>query len=504
MDSTADGGRRPRAAGATERPATVAELFTPARRSLTIGLVSTITLVAFEALAISTIMPTVEAELGQIELLGWVFSGFFLGNLIGIVVVGGLIDRASLTRLFTVALGLFAVGLLVGGLAPSMPVLVAGRVLQGLGGGAIPPVAYVAIGRSMPDRLRPRMFALLSTAWVVPGLMGPWIAANVAVAFNWRVVFLGLLPLLVGAGLIALAGLRTVPTADEAAAAQGHKGASETEHAAAAATARRLPYALLLAGGGALLDVGFTIVGPVTVAGVVVPPGVLTVASVAAGLMLLVPAFRHLTPVGTLRMVRGLPATILLRGMLTFSFFAVDAYVPLTLQRVRGLDPQQAGLALTAATLTWTAGSWIQARTNERLGIRRLVGAGFVVVAIGLATFGLVFVPSAPLVLAVGGFAVAGGGMGLGYGTLAIAVLRVAAPGAEGEATSSLQLSDVLGTAIGTGLGGALVAFGDRNGDIAMGAAIALVVALSVAVTGSVASGRVTPAARRASAPAFA
>src|SRR3954453_21772283 len=239
MDSTADGGRRPRAAGATERPATVAELFTPARRSLTIGLVSTITLVAFEALAISTIMPTVEAELGQIELLGWVFSGFFLGNLIGIVVVGGLIDRASLTRLFTIALGLFAVGLLVGGLAPSMPVLVAGRVLQGLGGGGIPPVAYVAIGRSMPDRLRPRMFALLSTAWVVPGLMGPWIAANVAVAFNWRVVFLGLLPLLVGAGLIALAGLRTVPTADEAAAAQGHKGANETEHAAAAATARR-------------------------------------------------------------------------------------------------------------------------------------------------------------------------------------------------------------------------------------------------------------------------
>ena len=103
------------------------------RRALTIGLILTITLVAFEALAVSTVMPIVAAELGGFELYGWVFSAFFLGSLIGIVVVGGLIDRGGLAVPFVAGLGLFAAGLLIGGLAPSMPVLVAARLIQEIG-----------------------------------------------------------------------------------------------------------------------------------------------------------------------------------------------------------------------------------------------------------------------------------------------------------------------------------------------------------------------------------
>src|SRR3990172_12274810 len=140
-------------------------LWSAHRRALTIGLVLTITLVAFEALAVSTVMPTVARELGGIELYGWVFSAFFLGSLIGIVVVGGAIDRRGLALPFALGLGVFAIGLLVGGLAPSMPVLVGARFVQGLGAGTIPPIAYVAIGRSLPEPLRPRMFATMSTAW---------------------------------------------------------------------------------------------------------------------------------------------------------------------------------------------------------------------------------------------------------------------------------------------------------------------------------------------------
>ena len=82
-----------------------------------------------------------------------------------------------------------------------MPVLVAARFIQGLGAGAIPPIAYVAIGRSLPERLRPRMFATLSTAWVLPGVIGPAIAGVVGETFGWRCVFLGLLPLIVVAGV---------------------------------------------------------------------------------------------------------------------------------------------------------------------------------------------------------------------------------------------------------------------------------------------------------------
>ena len=123
------------------------------RRALTIGLVLTITLIGFESLAISTVMPIVADELGGIELYGWVFSAFFLGSLIGIVVVGGAIDRGGLAVPFAAGLGLFAIGLLAGGLAPTMLILVLARFVQGLGAGALQPIAYVAIGRSLPGSM---------------------------------------------------------------------------------------------------------------------------------------------------------------------------------------------------------------------------------------------------------------------------------------------------------------------------------------------------------------
>ena len=73
-----------------------------------------------------------------------------------------------------------------------MPVLVAGRFVQGFGAGVVPAIGYVAIGRAFTEAERPRMFAILSTAWVVPGLIGPVLAERVSDAFGWRWVFLGL------------------------------------------------------------------------------------------------------------------------------------------------------------------------------------------------------------------------------------------------------------------------------------------------------------------------
>ena len=192
-------------------PARTAELFSPALRGLSIGLIATITLVALESLAIGTVLPLVGEELGQLELYGWVYSAFFLGNLLGVVVAGGALDRIALWKPFAIGLVLFGVGLLIGGLAPSMVILVGARFVQGLGGGAIGPTAYVAIGRTLPDRLQPRMFALLSTAWVVPGVIGPSIAAIVGEYSTWRLVFLGLIPLLTVAGFLAVTALRRIP-----------------------------------------------------------------------------------------------------------------------------------------------------------------------------------------------------------------------------------------------------------------------------------------------------
>ena len=419
----------------------VGGLFTPGRRALTSGLVMTITLVAFEALAVAQVMPQVALELGDLHLYGWVFSAFLLASMLGIVVAGGLIDRGGLIRPMAAGLGLFSIGLVIGGLAPSMGVLVVGRALQGFGAGAIPPIAYVAIGRALPDALRPKMFAVLSTAWVLPGVIGPALAGAVAQATSWRVVFLGLLPLIALAAAIILPALRTVPPRVDDHVADDPDGRN--------AFGRRLRFAVVAVAGAALLLAGLT-------SGDLIPGGPLLL----AGLALLVPAFQRLTPVGTLRALPGLPAAVLLRGLLTFTFFCADVYVPYALQQWRGLGLSVSGLALTGATLSWTAGAWVQARWIGVLGVRRFVRAGFTTVVVGIAAFAVVLSPSVPVAFGIVAWTVAGFGMGLSYAPLSLTTLREASPGAEGAATSGLQLSDSLGTALGAGVGGALIAFG--------------------------------------------
>src|SRR3989442_14415850 len=119
-------------------------------------------------------------------------------------------DRFGPALPFAAGLMVFAAGLLISGLAPAMWVVVLGRALQGVGAGAIPAVAYASIGRTIPHALRPRVFALLSTAWVVPGLVGPAAAAGVASAFGWRAVFLGLLPFVAVASVAPYRALRRI------------------------------------------------------------------------------------------------------------------------------------------------------------------------------------------------------------------------------------------------------------------------------------------------------
>ncbi|MGH9112202.1 MAG: MFS transporter, partial [Acidimicrobiales bacterium] len=188
-------------------------VWAPGRRRLTAGLVLTITLVAFESLAIATVMPVVSDDLGGLGLYGWVFSGFFLGSLLGIVLAGEAADRRGTRAPFLAGLVLFSIGLVIGGSAQSMAGLVAGRVAQGIGAGVIPAVAYASVGRGYPPELRPRVFAVFSSAWVIPGLIGPAAASAIERWTSWRVVFLALLPFVVLAAVMALPALSSAAPA---------------------------------------------------------------------------------------------------------------------------------------------------------------------------------------------------------------------------------------------------------------------------------------------------
>ncbi len=426
-------------------------VWAPARRRLTVGLVLAVTLVAFEALAIATVMPVVGRQLGDVSLYGWVFSAFMLGNLVGIVAAGTLADRVAPAGPMLAGLGLFAAGLVAGGTARSMPVLVAARAVQGIGGGVVPATAYVVISRGYPAPSHPRMFAVLSSAWVVPGLLGPAIAAAVNAAFGWRWVFLGLLPLVAIAGALAAVALRNLP-------APRHEPATRPAFAV-------LPVAGVVAG------------ATLTLAALDSRTAALLWIGTPVGVALLAVSLRRLTPPGTLRARPGLPATVLTRGLLTFCFFAADAYIPYLVTTVRHASTFLAGLALTAGTVAWTVGAWIQARYVRRAGPRRMVGSGLTIVLVAIGLVSLVLVHAVPAAAAVGAWAVAGFGIGIAYAPLSLTTLDRAAPGEEGRATSGLQVNDVLGQALGTGAGGVAIAAGAHGLGARSGVGLAFAIA---------------------------
>jgi MFS family permease len=149
--------------------------------------------------------------------------------------------------------------------------------------------------------------------------------------------------------------------------------------------------------------------------------------------------------------------------------------------RDRGRGPATA--ALTAATLAWTAGSWVQARQAPRRESRQFVGTGVLFVLVGIGAVAAVLSPAIPVWMVVVAWTLGGFGMGLAYAPVTLIVLREAPPGQEGAVTASLTLLDTLGWALGTGLGGAAVAAGEAAGwPLETGVGIALGLAGAAAV----------------------
>ncbi|HEV7730668.1 MAG TPA: MFS transporter [Candidatus Binatia bacterium] len=418
----------------------------PGRRALTVGLVLTVSVTAFEALAVATILPETVREIGGLAQYGWVFSGFMLANLAAIPLAGRAADRRGPGPPFVVGAVLFTAGLIVAGLAPSMAVLVTGRVVQGAGAAALSSVAYVAVARAYPASEQPGMLALLASAWVVPGLFGPAVAAGVARAAGWRAVFLGLVPLTVVACGLALGGLRTL-RASAASDAPPSTG--------------RVRDAMLVAAGVTMTLLAVRSTQPV-----------LTVGLAIVGIVVASFALLRLLPAGTLRARAGLPAAIAVLALVNFAFFAVEAFLPLAIADVRHAGNAVIATALTVGTLSWSAGSWVQARLAGRWTRRALLRTGLTLLVIGLASASAPLVPGLPTWITVVAWTFAGLGIGIVYPVTTLAILESAPDGREGEVSATMQIANALAIALGTGLGGDLLArLAADGGTVAMGIA---------------------------------
>jgi MFS family permease len=398
-------------------------------RLTTVGLVLLITLVAFESMAVATAMPTAVADLDGLAWYGWPFTAFLVAQVIGMVVGGDVGDRQGARVGLLWGVGVFAVGLLACGLAADMALFVAGRAVQGFGGGLISVALYVVIGQAYDSALRPRLFGATAAAWVLPALIGPLVAGALTTSVGWRWVFLALLPLVLVGVVLVLPALRplTVPADPPP-----------------ARVARRWWAVLVGLGVGALQYAGQRLdaVGAVLA---------------VAGLAALVAGLRPLLPVGTVRAGRGLPTVVAARGLLAGSFFGMDALLPLALGAVHGYSPTAAGIPLTAGAVGWAAASAVQGR-HPAVSRVRLLRLGFVLVAVGLAGTAVIAVPGvggwpAYLTWAVGGL-----GMGLGMPSVGVLLLAQSPEHRRGADSAALNVADVTASALCIGLTGVLVA----------------------------------------------
>jgi len=406
-------------------------VFAGKRGRLTAGLLILEALFAVEALMAITILPAIRADLGGLSLYGWALAAASFGAFGAIPLGGRAVDRFGARRPLAVLLALFCGGLLLAALAPSMLVVAAGRFLQGVAGGGLYAVSLGAVAKTYPERLRPRVLALLASMWILPGLFGPPLGAVITTAFGWRWAFAAPMPAALIAAWLVLPALSGDRRAD----------------------GPRLPmrWPLQLTLGAGLFLGGLTHPAPVSF--------LLCPAGVAIGL----PALARIVPRGTFRARPGIPAAAASAFLLSAAFFAVDGFVPLMLTGIRGMSISAASVVVASATVAWSAGSWWQSRNAETRSAASLVATGCGLIAAGtLATAGgLIRLPVATVYV---GWTLAGVGMGIAFPTIPLAVMSAAATGDEAGELSSSLLMDTLGVAMGAGLGGASVAVATAAG----------------------------------------
>ena len=462
----------------SEQEAVVSDQESPlplSQRRLTVGLCTITVSIAFEAIAVATAMPAAAQDLDGIAYYAWAFSLFVIGMLLATVVTGRICDRLGPSRPMLVGLGVFAVGLVVAGPATTMVQLVGGRVVQGLGGGALNTAMFVMVAKAYRPTQRPRLFTYISTAWVLPSFVGPPVSAWLTAHLSWHWVFFADLPLAVVGGAMVLPTLLVMMRIPMPEVAQG-QGSGLPPAPVWAAVAVAVAAAGLQTAGQRLDWWAL---------------GLLVVALVLLGLGL-----PRLMPPGFVRLGRGLSSVILARALLPGAYFGGEAFLPLMLVEQRHVPLLLAGGTLPVGAVGWTTGSFLQA--NRRLPLRRdqLITIGCLNVAIGLALAGVIaFVPTLPYALVALAWVFAGLGMGFATASTSLATITLSAEDAQGRNGSSLNLGDALGSSVFVGLAGTIFGALHPSGNLGVAFGSVLLAMSVVAVLALLASLRVGPVA---------
>lgn len=426
-----------------------AELVEPGRRGPVTVLAAGVLLFAVDTYVTASLLPTAVAEIGGEAFYSWVTTIYLLAAVVSSVLLSRVLAATSPTRAYVLGLGAFGAGSLVDALSPTMPVLLAGRALQGAGGGLIAAMSYALIRTTLPRRTWTRASAVISMMWGVGLLVGPALGGLFAEIGQWRWAFgvLVVSTLVVGAG---------VPSALRRSAGRPPIPSGPFP----------LGSVLLVGGSAAVLSVSGLGRDVRLAAGGLVAALVLLVAFVA----------HERRTVTTGRGTGVLPAAVFRRGSplravyLTAAVLvgasAVEAFVPLFGQRLGSLSPLVAGFLGTALAAGWVTGEVASAGARRPRGA---VTVGPVLLVAGLALAGVTQSADASGALVAvwaAGLAVAGVGIGMAWPHLAAAAMDAADPDDAGEgdkASGAVTTVQMLAVAVGASLAGVAVGLGEPD-----------------------------------------
>ncbi len=462
--------------------------FRSERGPILIALMLTTFLVAIEATVLATAVPSIVEDLGDFPLFPWLFSVYLLAQAVTVPIYSKLADTVGRKPIILVGIGLFLLGSILSAFAWSMPALIAFRVIQGLGAGAVMPISITIAGDIYTVAERAKAQGYLAAMWAIASVVGPTLGGLFAQFDAWRGIFLINIPLCLLAAWMLIRNF--------------HEKVERTSH--------RIDYA-----GATLLTVALTALLLAVLEGGQAwewasAPSVALFS--VGGLALLIFGFverRAAEPV--------LPPWVFSRRLLlTISIFSVGigatltglvSYVPLYLQGSLGVSPLLAGFALATLTLGWPIAASVSGRFYLRIGFRNTMLIGMVIVIVGVAVLAAFSLTPSVLVVAAACFLI---GLGFGLGATPSLILAQSSVGwsDRGVVTGANMFSRNVGSAVGVAVFGAIanaifVRAGAASGDPAVvtAAGSAVFIAAFVAAAATLVAAIAMPRTRISDAP---
>ncbi|TAL94096.1 MAG: MFS transporter [Paraburkholderia sp.] len=401
------------------------------------SVMASMAMVAIEATIVSTVMPQIVTELGGLSLYSWVFSSFLLAQTAMTVVFGKLADLYGRKPVMLTGIAIFIVGSVLAGFAWSMPAMIAFRLIQGIGAGAMQPVALTIVGDLYPARERGKIQGYLASVWAISAVIGPMLGSLIIRDLSWAWIFWINVPI----GIMSAIGF--VRYLHE------HERHGKPSIDIAGAALFTLSIASLMM---ALTDFGTSDYARGTLE---------LVASIVCGALFVVQERRAADPMISFalwshRPIAACNVATVLSGM---ALMGLTTFLPMYVQGVLHRSPVVAGLALTMMMLGWPSGATLAARTFHRIGLRRTLIAGSVFLPLG-AVFFTTLTPGSTPVLAGIGSLVMGFGMGVVSVSSLILIQEIVTPSERGSATASNLFSRNLGSTLGAAMFGAVLNYG--------------------------------------------